>query len=147
MSTLATSRIAPTNDPYLAKLNRLPPLSLSIPQPTMINSHTPLTSIGNSSQPRTTRRPTSATSPLSLGSVPEDARPPASAYTRDKLSYKGKERETQDAGGIQKKARADWVLDLLEANQGAEKWAEKERVVLVIGSESLPYLSPVSELC
>jgi hypothetical protein len=64
--------------------------------------------------------------------VPEDSRPPASTYIRSQPSHKGKEKEM---GSGQRKTKLDWALDLVETQRGAERWEEKERVILVVGSE------------
>ena len=36
-----------------------------------------------------------------------------------------------------KRKRSDWVVDPVEAQRGAEAWAERDRVILVLGSEHL----------
>ena len=93
-----------------------------------------------------------------LASVPEDSsshprpslRPGSSsnATSRHSSSWKGKENEVTRTPGLSRgvsgesvqsarRRRADWVVDLLETRKGSEAWVERDRVVLVTGSESL----------
>ncbi|WRT69247.1 uncharacterized protein IL334_006231 [Kwoniella shivajii] len=42
-----------------------------------------------------------------------------------------------------KSKRADWVIDLLEAQKGVETWIEDQRVILVLGDASPSSLAPI----
>jgi hypothetical protein len=122
----------------VASFRRLPSLNTVTMAPSQAQPSTQSPTSPQSimpTHPRPSRRPSSATSSLALGSVPEDARPPPSAYRKSQSSHKGKEKEMTGGMSKQKRPRVEWSLDLLEAQRGAEKWGDRERIVLVLGSE------------
>ncbi|WVW79545.1 hypothetical protein I302_101514 [Kwoniella bestiolae CBS 10118] len=54
-------------------------------------------------------------------------------------SEKGKSRESQRS----RSKRADWVIDLLETQKGAETWIDDQRVILVLGDPTPASLAPI----
>jgi hypothetical protein len=85
------------------------------------------------------RRPSSANVPR-LDAVPEDRRPPPTTYrpVSGDIKGKGKAREQTQRSKSQdsvKRPRTEWVLDLQEVALGAGRWSQRERVILVVGSE------------
>ncbi len=84
-----------------------------------------------------------------LDPVPENSmsRARSSSSSALRASGKGKDRDLREATlprdnsseSLQvKRKTAGWVVDLLEAQKGAEGWAERDRVILVLGSEFTP---------
>jgi len=93
-----------------------------------------------------------------LDPVPENSmsRARSSSSSALRASGKGKDRDLREATlprdnsseSLQvKRKTAGWVVDLLEAQKGAEGWAERDRVILVLGSEFTPAASEGDDRC
>ncbi|OCF79038.1 hypothetical protein I204_00982 [Kwoniella mangroviensis CBS 8886] len=56
---------------------------------------------------------------------------------------KGKSKELPGQQQRQRSKRADWVIDLLETQRGAESWIDDQRVILVLGDPTPASLAPI----
>ncbi|WWD06928.1 hypothetical protein V865_005025 [Kwoniella europaea PYCC6329] len=56
---------------------------------------------------------------------------------------KGKSKESPGQQQRQRSKRADWVIDLLETQRGAESWIDDQRVILVLGDPTPASLAPI----
>ncbi|KAL7421030.1 hypothetical protein Q5752_003914 [Cryptotrichosporon argae] len=112
--------------------------------------------------PRSRRSQTSPSASNSppLDSVPEDAscKPAApvrraspdkdGVYTRSNGRTRGSKMRARDpvsasAPVQQRTPRADWIVDLVKARNGAESWESTERVILVLGDATPDLLAPL----
>lgn len=148
-AVLGNIQVNPVVAPPLGTMSTLlaPPLNsptpFPYPQPQIDHLNQPPRRIGPDQR---IRRPSSHVTP-GLDSVPEDPLSHvnrASSSTASRLSEKGKERDSMsaplsrnDSGHAlpAKRKRAEWVVDLVETRERASAWSERERVILVIGSE------------
>ncbi|WWC63833.1 uncharacterized protein I303_106438 [Kwoniella dejecticola CBS 10117] len=56
---------------------------------------------------------------------------------------KGKSKELPLSSQVERRRKADWVIDLVETSQGAVTWSEDQRVILVLGDPTPASLAPI----
>lgn len=121
--------------------------TLSRPSPLSSSSSDPYLSarLTNARRSEKVRRPSQVSTPT-LDAVPEDGSqlkklPPSSYRSISEsglLQSKGKARATsngRESSDPRERNRTDWIVDLTETARGAEKWEDRERVILIVGSE------------
>ncbi|KAK4689360.1 hypothetical protein P7C73_g736, partial [Tremellales sp. Uapishka_1] len=114
------------------------------------------------SNPRRSYPPRPRTASMTLDSVPEDSHtglrplPPSAFRSQDRRassSGTGRARVSESSGrsgaaspgpdAAQRRKRAEWVVDLVQTQKGAETWSEAERVVLIIGNPTADSIAPL----
>ncbi|WWC91032.1 uncharacterized protein L201_005972 [Kwoniella dendrophila CBS 6074] len=147
----STLPVVPENHGHIAIAATTSTDQLSIPAPAPSSSTAIAAAVNQRQSTRRTNSNSNGNTRSSASNLREMDKSLEMKMRRSSSSEKGKSKELSSTNSNQglygqeqvKRKRADWVIDLIETQKGAESWIADQRVILVLGDSTPASLAPI----